>query len=115
MNNSLTIDLLEQAPSVDTGPILRERDSKLVRIIEAIDGILATPQWRTLKELVFDEVLESTESKIRVESNKPEISTANIYRLQGEKLWAQRYASLEKLRDKFHKELLGIRKITPGG
>lgn len=113
MNNALIQDPFEQS-APDRAENLRERDSHLVRVIEAIDGVLATREWRTLKELVFEPAAASIEKRLADEAGKPEISTPSLYRLQGEKLWSSRYASLEKLRTKFHRELMSIRKITPG-
>lgn len=116
MNNSFKIALDDDTPGVDPEVLLRERDSRLVRIIEAIDGLIKSYEWRTLKELVFDDVLEGIDSKLKDEALKPEVILPEVYRLQGERAWAKRYASLEHMRDKYHRELIGIRKkLTPGG
>lgn len=89
---------------------LRERDSELVRIVEALDVIIASTEWHTLKDLVFDKELVSIASKIMRETSKPELSLPELYRLQGEKKWSARFSSLELLRNKYHTELVGIRK-----
>lgn len=94
---------------------LRERESKLVRIVEAIDGLLKSSEWRTLKEEILDDLVSTINTEITLEVSKPEISLNKLYRLQGKKDWAQNYADLALLRNKYFKELLSIRKLTPGG
>lgn len=93
---------------------LRERDSELVRIIEALDALIKSEEWRTLKTLVFDTILDSLDSRVRSEADRPEVSLPELYKLQGEKRWARRYCDLAVLRNQYHNELIGIRKRTPG-
>lgn len=115
MNNSLSIELVEDSIPETRQELLRERDSKLVRIIEALDAIMQSNEWRTLKEEVFDDVLLSVGKRLELETAKPEVSLSEIYRLQGERKWAKQYSRLEVLRDRYRTELASIRKITPGG
>jgi len=115
MNNSLDIDLSEIPGSEIRQEALRERDSKLVRVIEALDAIIESNEWRTLKEEVFDEVHASVERRLQAEANKSEVALPELYRLQGERKWAMRFAKLEVLRSQYRTELTSIRKIIPGG
>ena len=91
---------------------LRERDSRLVRIIESLGAIMDSKEWSTLKENVFDDVYFSIERRMKKEMEKPEISLPEMYRLQGEMKWAKKYSNLDTLREVFHQELVKIRKIT---
>lgn len=92
---------------------LRVRDSQLVRMIESLDALIKSQEWRTLKEDLFDDVLESIEKRIKQETEKPELSLPELYRLQGEKKWAKKFSQLSILRESLHKELVGIRKNLP--
>lgn len=91
---------------------LRVRDSQLVRMIESLDALIKSQEWRTLKEDLFDGVLDSIDKRVRQENEKPELSLPELYRLQGEKRWAKKFSRLELLRESLHQELIKIRKIT---
>lgn len=74
---------------------IRERKEHLVRLIEAITDIQLTAAWSTLKE-EFDGEIAKLNRFLLAESKKPEIDTAELYRLQGRIESAKKY-SLEKL------------------
>lgn len=113
MNNSfpLETDVSQEKPDER----LKEREAKLVRLIEALQGINQSPEWSTLKRELFDGVLEGIEGRIKNEANKPELNAPELYRLQGERKWANRYADLDELTNLYRAELANIRKTkTPG-
>lgn len=118
MNNSLNIDLSEdfsQEKPVDQTP-LREREAKLIRLIEALVALSQSNEWSTLKKELFDDVLESIERNIRNEADKVDISLPSVYKLQGEKKWARNYANPLLLVDNYRAELANIRKqLNPPG
>lgn len=118
MNNSLNIDLSTDFLTEDTRPteLLREREAKLIRMIEALVALSKSPEWSTLKEELFSDVLDSIEKSIRSEADKPEVNISAIYRLQGEKKWARNYADPLLLVDNYRAELANIRKqLNPPG
>ncbi len=111
MNNSLHLDvddeILEESKVI---VLLREREAKLMKLAESLIALSTSKEWSTLKSELFDEVEESIENRIRVESSKEELNTAELYRLQGERKWARRYANPQKLAKEYQTELTNIRK-----
>lgn len=88
---------------------LRDRQQVLIQIVTSVDEVLKTKAWQTLKELVFDERVESLERQLLTEAKTDEISNKNLYRLQGELIWARRYSDLKSYAEMCAKELLGIK------
>lgn len=113
MNNSrIALDnvSLELEEKADNTPSLRERESKLVRIIEALTKVSESREWKELKSLLFDNLLESLEKRLRLEVDKDIINLAEVQFLKGQIRWAKNYSDLEKLADENRKELSNIRK-----
>lgn len=98
---------LEEA---DNTPLLRERESVLIQIIEALQNVSITEEWSTLKSLIFDGTVESLERQLRSESEKSELNPSRIHQLQGELRWARKYADLSKLAESYRIELSNIKK-----
>ncbi len=94
---------------MDTSDKIRDRQNDLIKIIEAIDEVLKTKGWATLKELVWDGRVSSIERQLLSEAKGVEIKTENIYRLQGELNWTKRYADLKSYAQMCQKELEGIK------
>lgn len=88
---------------------LRDRQTDLIRILEAIDLVLKDKGWQTLKELVFDGIVERLERQLLTEAKKPVIEAEKIYFLQGEMAWARRYSDLKSYAEMLQKELQGIK------
>lgn len=107
MNNAL---LTEEQEVADIAPDLTEREGELVKLIELLRKIDRSSEWRTLKEELFDGALKSLESRLASESKKSELNLPEIYRLQGQIRWANRYADLGKLAEVLRLELKGIQK-----
>lgn len=105
MNNSqITIDnALTDSPEVDIKPQLRQRETELVAIIESIKHIRSSEYWKELEEKVFSKELDKLTSKLRTEKD-----TIELYRLQGEVTWAEKY-SLVSLENQFRNELTNLR------
>ncbi len=74
---------------------IRERDTHLVKLIEAIQDIQSSSGWSTLKD-EFDGEVARLNRLLLVEAKKPTIDVAEQYRLQGRIESAKKY-SLEKL------------------
>lgn len=117
MNNSFNVDLNEdfREETRDETP-LREREAKLVRLIEVFDALSRSAEWSSLKQELFDGALESIESRMRDEARKPEVSLPALYRLQGERTWAKRYSDPVSYVSQLTAELAAIRKqLNPPG
>lgn len=94
----------------DRSPQLHERDSELVKIIEALAAVSTSDPWHTLHDLVFGSLVETLERRIKSEAGKKEIDIAEIHRLQGQLAWARKYADLGSLTEAFRLELVKVRK-----
>lgn len=111
MNNSLNIESLDLSVE-DTGPDLvrlRGRETRLIKLIEALGGLKKNKEWSTLREELFDGDLESLERRQTTEANKLEVSLPTLYRLQGQIQQARRW-DLDSLLVQYQVELANIRK-----
>lgn len=106
MNNSIVLERVEETPL--TG--LMEREGELAKIIEAIRAVRDSAEWSSLKELVFDGVVRDLERQLFVAAKRSEVDTKEIYRLQGQLMWAKRYADLDQLANVYRLELSSVRK-----
>lgn len=102
MNNSLLE--LEVETIVDIAPQLRVRERELLEIIEAIRKVAASDYWNLLKVKVFDGVVGSLHKRLIAEKNPTE-----MYRLQGQIVWAEKYSDLEKMTQAYENELKSVR------
>lgn len=111
MNNSkLAIDdLLLEEKVLDTTPILRQRQTEVIKIIEALQSILNSEQWQVLKELVFNGLVDTLEKRLVSETIKKPLDVDEIHRLNGQLIWAKRYADLNKLMEVYRLELTNLR------
>lgn len=77
-------------------PDTQVEQARLTRLIEAISGLFENRDWQTLNELHLSKEKERVERLLFNEALKPEPSVSTIQRLQGELIWARRYADLPK-------------------
>jgi len=106
MNNSHIAHMNTfEEPVIDTKPLLREQSTELTEIIEALEAIKGSNYWKLLEEKVFTGVLESLQRKIRSEKD-----SAEIFRLQGQIVWAEKYCDLNKLSKTYRDMLTNVRK-----
>lgn len=89
----------------------QEREAKLVRLIESLEALQQSREWSTLKQELFDGILDSIDRRMEQEAAKPEINTAELYRLQGERKVAKKL-QLDTLVASYRLELANIRKQT---
>lgn len=107
MNNSLVeIDSFEEKANP-----LQEREAFLVRVIEAIGRVSESADWDILRTELFEPVSQTLERKLMSEVKSDKINEPEIYRLQGQLVWARKYSKLEDLREVLKVELSNIRKI----
>ncbi len=112
MNNSkLAIESmsLSEEPRIDNKPLLREQEARLVRILTAIKQVSDSEEWSTLKNEIFDSLVNTLERELKNEAKKESPDTNKLSRLSGQLIWAERYADLVKLENKYRLELQGIR------
>lgn len=117
MNNSkLAIDNVsfQENEVVDRTPKLKEREGRLIHIIEAIKSVSETQAWSTLKTEVFDSVVNILEKEIKDEAKKESPDTLKLNRLAGQLKWAEKFSDLSKLENVYRQELIGLRKILNG-
>jgi len=111
MNNSkLALDSFEPTKPVDRKPKLRGMESRLVDIIESLKFIIDTKEWQTLKDEIFDGVLESLEKRLMVEAKKAEKDIGKMDSLNGQIVWAKKYSDLDKLVTVYRQELVNVRR-----
>ena len=109
MNNSfIAQNALELEEKRDITPTLRAEEAKLIKIIQSVELISESPEWLTLKELVFDGVVESLERQKSAETNKQPINTDIVHSLNGQLAWAKRYSNFSTLA---HAYRLQLRKV----
>ena len=90
-------------------PDTTEIQARLTRILEAILGLSQNPDWLTLQELHFSKEEERVNRLLLSEVSKSEIDLNGVYRLQGERIWAKRYADLRILARLLEKQLKNLK------
>lgn len=109
MNNSkIAFDNIEE-DSTDRVAILQRQQGELTQVIEAIKGVEASADWQRLKRLILDDVVENIEQRLFAEVAKKEIDAPEIYRLQGQLVWAKKYTDLHKLGELFKQQIESIK------
>lgn len=109
--DSVSLELEEPQVNLDT---FKEREQKLVRIIEALSEVRVTKSWSSLKTLLFDELPNELNKQINSEAKKLNPDILKLNRLSGELKWAERYSDPKKLEDSFRVELQSIRQQLYG-
>lgn len=110
MNNSkIAIDNLEPEKEFDRVSFLQKQQGEWSQVVEAINRVEQSNDWQKLKTLLLDGVVETLERQLSAETAKKEIDTAELYRLQGQLVWAKKYADLKKLGEFFKKQIESIK------
>ena len=107
MNNSNL-----QLEKEDRIPFLQEQQGEMAKLVEAINRVEANEDWRKLKEIFLDKVVEKLERQLRDEAKKDEVSLPKLYRLQGQIEWAKKYTNLKKISDDKRLEIENLKKQT---
>lgn len=108
MNNSkIVLDNLVEDTS-RLGFLEREK-GRLTQMVEALSRVDASEDWQKLKGLIWDSVIESIEKQIINEVTKDQIDNPELYRLQGQRLWARKYGDLKKLADGYRQQIETIK------
>ena len=111
MNNSkIAIENLEEKED-NRLSFLQKQQGESTQLVEAINRVENSDDWRKLKELLLDGVVTSLEKSLRSESEKRELNLPEIYRLQGQLGWARKYTNLGKLVEVKRKEIENIKNL----
>ena len=107
MNNSL----IQSEEKEDSRlSFLQEQQGEITRLIESINRVEASEDWRKLKELLLDGIVEKLERQLKDEAKKDEVSLPKLYRLQGQIEWAKKYTNLKKISDDKRLEIENLKK-----
>ena len=109
MNNS---DLQLEEKEDSRLSFLQEKQGELAKLVEAINRVEANEDWRKLKELFLNGIVDKLERQLRDEASKPEVSLPKVYRLQGQITWAKRYSDLKKFSNEKRLEIENLKKQT---
>mgnify|MGYP001594622906 FL=1 len=110
MNNSkITLDNLSQELETNKVSFLEKEQGRLIQLVEAINRVESSEDWQKLKVILLDEIVISLEKQLVKEADKKEINAPEIYRLQGQLVWARKYGDLKKLSDWYKFQIEGIR------
>ncbi len=110
MNNSkFALDSLVEEVPIDRTPDLKEKEARLIRILEAIQVIQRSEQWSSLKLEVFDGLTARLERDLKDEAKKPNPDPNKLNRIAGELKWAEKFSDLSKMENQYKVELQGVR------
>lgn len=102
MNNA---HLNQEVPETEVTSFLsRERVETLTDTIEALQNIISSSYWKVLRKNIFDVDLDKAKRRIANEKD-----TTEIFRLQGEIRWGEKF-SLDSLLQKYRDELLALKR-----
>jgi len=85
-------------------PLLRERETELVRLLEALTNIHNSQYWSTVMNDVLQKDINLIKKKIVEETD-----TTEIFRLQGILQWTSTHLDLERLITQYRHELTRIK------
>jgi hypothetical protein len=101
----------EQIELTDENKILlRGEQTRLIKVVEALQKLDESKEWQTLKELVFSKSLASIERQMLNECVAQEVNVNKIYRLQGEWAWAKQYNDVDRFAETLKRQLEEIKK-----
>lgn len=108
MNNSkLTMDFdvaLNEESAYDVVPHLREQQTEVVQVLEALEAVNRSKHWQTLQSKVFQSSLDVLQKAIRNEKDPKE-----LFRIQGQLGWGEKYTNLEDLIVYYRRKLENIK------
>lgn len=111
MNNSMIPnEMLEMDEPVDNTVHFRQKEAELIKILEAINGLSANPDWLLLKEKIFDGVVDGLKKQRDIEVEKQPLNGPKIHSINGQLTWAKKYSNIADLAHIYKLELANIRK-----
>lgn len=110
MNNSaLTIENVMEVKSSKILSYLKERETFLVKVLEAIGELKKSEAWGKLSSEVFEGITERLERNLKDEAKKVPANTAVLANIAGQLSWAEKYSDLQKMEQSFFAELTSVR------
>lgn len=113
MNNSF---LAQESISLELEPenltSFRQREGELVAIIDAIQKVNDSYEWKLLEEKIFNGVVEGLKRRIESEVNtkgEKSLNGPKIHFLNGQLEWAKKYTDFLSLAHIYKQELTNIR------
>lgn len=91
-------------------PNLKDREVRLVGLVEKLRRVAKSEDWSSLKNELFGEAVTSLERQLQSEASKNNPDLQELARINGQLTWARKYADLNKLADIFMGEVNSIRK-----
>lgn len=113
-NSSIRVSLNEDFNKEEVEQRYKTEEARLIRIIEAIQGLTRSKEWSTLKTEVFENLATVLEKDIKTEARKEDPEPKKLNRLSGELKWAEKFADLDKLENFYRLQLLNVRKQSNG-
>ena len=89
---------------------LQEQQGELAQLVEAINRVEANDDWRKLKDIFLNGIVDKLERQLRDEAKKDKVSLPKIYRLQGQIEWARKYSDLKKFSSEKRLEIENLKK-----
>jgi hypothetical protein len=90
--------------------LLREEQTRLLKVVEALSRLDKSKEWETLRDLVFSKSLVAIERQLLNETLSKEVNMNKIYRLQGEWAWAKQFTDVDRFIETLKKQLEEIKK-----
>lgn len=90
---------------------LQIEESRLIRILEAIQEVKESKGWSTLKAEIFDSRVNILEKELLEAARKKTPDIFQISNTAGQLEWAERFSDLNKLEGWYRTQLQGIRKV----
>lgn len=113
MNNSFiameSVSLELETPT-DNEEKYRTREAELLSIIEAINTVAESREWKILQDKVFNGVVDALKHQRDIEIEKKPLNGPMIHSLNGQLAWAKKYSNFASLADIYKLELQNIRK-----
>lgn len=94
----------------DTQVLLREEETRLTKILIAIQNLAVTKEWKDVKEVLIEGLIIKLEDRLKNEAKKSPIEVEELYKIQGEIRWARQYADLNKYASTLKEKLLAVKK-----
>lgn len=101
---------LELDTQVDNTVHFRERESELIKIIEALNRVAESPEWQLLNDKIFGGVVDSLKREREVQVEKQPLNGPLIHNLNGQIKWAKKYLDLSSFANIYKQELINVRK-----
>lgn len=111
MNNSfVSLNSLELETPVDNTVHFREQESKLIKIVEALNKVSENRDWKYLQDTIFQGVVDGLKRERETQIERQPLNGPLIHNLNGQIKWAKKYLDLLDLASIYKQELVNVRK-----